>query len=138
MQPVARVRERGAEREQVQSAHRQRRGSRAWLTPSKALKRGQAARFPRVRKRLELLLQHVQVLAGLELDLPAFTGGDLRTQRTAQCQSAAPLNIGRDTGSKLRVAHWSRILEAIHRGIFCDQRRGVVPRAAEGSIPLQL
>ena len=53
MQPVARVRERGAEREQVQSGHRQRRGSRARLAPSMALKRGHAPAFPRVRQQLE-------------------------------------------------------------------------------------
>lgn len=138
MRPVARIRERCAEREQVQSGHRQRCGGRVWLAPSTAPKRGQAPAFPRVLKLLELRLPHVQQVAGLELPVPASTGVDLRTQRIAQRQSAAPLNIGRDTGSNLRRAHWRRILEAIHRGIFCDQRRGTVPRAAERSLPLQL
>lgn len=83
MQPVARVRERCAEREPVQSGLWQRRGSRARLAPSNAPKRGQVPASAHAFIWFQGLLQHGQLVASLELEILLNTGVDLRTQQTA-------------------------------------------------------
>ena len=138
MQTIAAVSEACAEQEGWLSGLTLPHSSCGQHPPSHAPQSVWSRRFPHAQKRFHARFSAVHMATASDSTDHARSGSRFCTLRETTRPSIAVFNIGGESGSALRDAHWEELLQAFHRETFLFQPRGIEPRQDDGGSQRQL